>query len=186
MAHAGPGAKMMLDMSALKLSERLLEESGMPVLAPGGQMPYTDRQTPQIDRFFDHTYQSPTAAPQHANPQAFQYIDNGNTEPYTPPVSVPQCQRPEAGATQSTEGSPRVAPQTQTTGELSFFDKLVQAAQSGDTQALLPAAQSYMQTQEAQDWFKQGQQQLQQQEQAAQQQQAQEAARQQSGPVMRL
>lgn len=185
-----PHAKMMLDMPALGLSERLLEESGMPVFTPNGQMPYVDRQTPQVDRFFDHTYQSPNASPQQANPQAFQYVDNGNADPYTPPFPVPQCQRPAAGSAQQTGGSPRVAAEAQSTDGLSFFDRLVQAAQSGDPKALQPAAQGYLQTQEVQDWFKQGQELLQQeqfqQEQLQQEQAAQQQPQQSSGPVMRL
>lgn len=185
-----PHAKMMLDMPALGLSERLLEESGMPVFTPNGQMPYVDRQTPQVDRFFDHTYQSPNASPQQANPQAFQYVDNGNADPYTPPFPVPQCQRPAAGSAQQTGGSPRVAAEAQSTDGLSFFDRLVQAAQSGDPKALQPAAQGYLQTQEVQDWLKQGQELLQQeqfqQEQLQQEQAAQQQPQQSSGPVMRL
>ena len=183
MQHA-PNAKMMLDMPALGLSERLLEENGMPVPTSSGQMPYVDRQTPQVARVFDHTYEHANATHQQANPQAFQYIDNGNADPY--PLPVQACQRPAAGT--QAEGAPRVlfdAPVA--AGGLSFFDRLVQAAQSGDPQALQPAAQNYMQTQEAQSWLKQGQQQLQQ-EQAAQQQQLQVPPEvvQASGPVMRM
>lgn len=183
MQHA-PDAQMMLDMPALGLSERLLEENGMPVPTSSGQMPYVDRQTPQVARVFDHTYELANATPQQANPQAFQYIDNGNVDPY--PLPVQACQRP-AGGTQTEGTTPRVlfdAPVA--AGGLSFFDRLVQAAQGGDPQALQPAAQNYIQTQEAQDWLKQGQQQLQQ-DQAAQQQQLQAPeVVQASGPVMRM
>ena len=58
-----PNAKMMLDMQRLGWSEQLIEQNGLIVPTPSHQMPYRDAHTPQIERYFDHTFQPENPGP---------------------------------------------------------------------------------------------------------------------------
>ena len=119
-AHArrAPHAELRLDMPRLGWSEKLLEQNGLQITAPGGQQPYRDVHTPAVQRFFDHTAPAdPTADPPASpNPHAHQYRNNGNADPYTPPFARP-ASGPHA-PTAPTRGSSTMPSAASTTGRL--------------------------------------------------------------------
>ena len=167
-ANGGRAVQVRMDMQALGLDEARLEGNGLHI--PGRSLGYVDQSNPAaaVTSTLDGTQRAGT----RFNPIMHAA---GATGAYP------------AGEVAPTQ--PALPEQAGQDANMRFFDRIVQAARSGDPAALQPIAQDYMRTEQGQAWLQKGHEQLQ--EQAAQQALEQQAVQQQQqqvqrGPVMRM
>lgn len=152
-ANQNQAPTVYINMHGLNLSEPRIEADGLSI--PGGSMNYVDNSDPQNPQQSQLNGSAPNNV-KH-NP-----ILHSRNHTQSEPLHVE-----EASPTQEAAEPKQSTP----TG---FFDRLVEAAQSGDTAALQPIGQAYLKTKEAQTWLKEAADKL------AQEQEAQEQSQQQT------
>ena len=172
-ANSGRAAQVRIDMQTLGLDEGRLEANGLHI--PGRSLGYVDLSNPSATRSstLDGTQRPGT----HFNP----ILHSAG------PAGAPHAEE------LAPAGQTALPQQEGKEAHLSFFERIVQAARSGDPAALQPIAQDYMRTQEGQAWLQKGHEQLHEQaaqqaleQQVIQQQQQQQQQQTQRGPVMRM